>query len=413
MLQRTLWLAIVASGFAAAAEIEEIIVTATKRAESVQDIPVAVSAFTGAELDKAGVNDLRGLMNLSPSFLLTTTGSETGGTTARIRGVGTQGNNPGLESAVGMYVDGVYRNRSTVGYTDLGPIERIEVLRGPQGTLFGKNTSVGVVNVVTERPNGDELAGYARIGGGDYSLLTGEAGINGPLGDSGWAAGLDGLYLQRDGFYEDALTADDYNTRERGLVRAQLTYEGDALRLRFIADAGTRDERCCGAMYTIKGARTDPAIENLEPVNATLTSDTKNVYGRRTYSTPGVSLEETADEAGVSGEIVWNTDYFELTSITAWRDWESEAGGDLDYSGGDILYREPDDLFQNFETVTQELRLAGETERLDWLVGVFYISENLDSTLSNKVGTQYSDFSRQVLGVSADLALGYATSVRL
>ncbi len=402
-----LWLAIVGSGTAAAAEIEEIIVTATKRAESVQDIPVAVSAFTGAELDKAGVNDLRGIMNLSPSFILTTTGSETGGTTARIRGVGTQGNNPGLESAVGMYVDGVYRNRSTVGYTDLGPIERIEVLRGPQGTLFGKNTSVGVINVVTERPNGSELAGYARLGGGDYSLFTGEAGINGPLGDSGWAAGLDGLYLQRDGFYEDVLTGEDYNTRERGLARAQLTYEGDALSLRFIADAGTRDERCCGAMYTIKGARTDPAIENLDPVDATLTSDTSDVFGRRTYTTPGVSLDETADETGVSGEVVWDAGGFELTSITAWRDWESEAGGDLDYSGGDILYREPGDLFQNFETITQELRLAGETERLDWLVGLFYISENLDSTLSNKVGSQYSDFSRQVLGVSADLALGF------
>ncbi len=387
------------------AQIEEIIVTATKREESVQDVPIAVSAFSGIELEKAGVNDIRGLMGLSPSFFISTTGSETGGTTARIRGVGTQGNNPGLESAVGMYVDGVYRNRSTVGYADLGPVERIELLRGPQGTLFGKNTSVGVIHVITKRPDAEELQGYARLTGGDYSLFKGEAGLNGPLGEGGWAAGLDGLYIQRDGFYEDQLSGEDYNSRDRGLVRAQLTYEGsDALSMRFIADAATRDERCCGGVYIVKGARTDPAIEVLNP--GVDTSDVSDPWARETYTTPGTSLEETSDEAGVSGEIAWNTENFELTSITAWRDWESEAGGDLDYSGGDILYREPEDLFQNFETITQELRLAGDTDRLSWLVGLFYISENLDSTLSNSVGSQYSDFTRQVLGVSADVALG-------
>jgi outer membrane receptor protein involved in Fe transport len=409
-----LWLAVIAGGTAGAAEIEEIIVMATKRAESVQDIPIAVSAFTGVELEKAGVNDMRGIMSLSSSFFLTTTGSETGGTTARIRGVGTQGNNPGLESAVGMYVDGVYRNRSTVGYSDLGPVERIEVLRGPQGTLFGKNTSVGVVNVITERPNTEEIDGYLRVTGGDYSLFKGEAGIGGPIAGD-WAAGIDALYLQRDGFYDDELTGEDFNTRDRYLARGQLTYEGDILSMRFIAENASRDERCCGGLYIVKGARTDPAIENLDPVAEVLTSDASNPFGRTTYTTPGVDMTESSDETGFSGEIVWDTGGFELTSITAWRNWESEAGGDLDYSGGDILYRDPADLFQEFETITQELRIAGDTERMSWLVGLYYIDEDLDTTLSNKAGAQYSDFTRQVLGVLADASLGlpFGTAVNL
>ncbi|HEX5787760.1 MAG TPA: TonB-dependent receptor [Woeseiaceae bacterium] len=389
----------------AAAQIEEIIVTATKREESVQDIPVAVSAYSGAELEKAGVTDIRGLMQLSPSFMLSTTGSETGGTTARIRGVGTQGNNPGLESAVGMYVDGVYRNRSTVGYMDFGPVERIEVLRGPQGTLFGKNTSVGVIAVHTEAPNTEGLDGYARLTGGDWSLFKGELGINGPIGGGGWAAGIDGVYVRRDGFYEDQLAGEDYNTRDRGLVRAQIAYAGGGpLSMRFIADAATRDEQCCGGVYIVKGARTDPAIEVLDP--GVQTSDAADPYARETYTTPGVSLNETSDEGGVSGEIVWTADSFELTSITAWRNWESEAGGDLDYSGGDILFREPEDLFQSFETLSQEFQLSGGSDRFSWLVGLFYIDEDLDTTLSNTVGAQYSDFTRQVLGVSGDYALG-------
>ena len=388
------------------AQLEEIVVTATKREESIQDIPVAVSAFSGAELEKAGVNDIRGLMGLSPSFFLSSTSSETGGTTARIRGIGTQGNNPGLESAVGMYVDGVYRNRSTVGYTDLGEIERVEILRGPQGTLFGKNTSAGVLNIVTKGPNQDELEGYARIEGGDYGHLKARGGISGPI-NSSWAAGVDALYWQRDGFFEsDALTGEDYNTRDRQLLRGQLMYEPSSeFSMRLIADVASRDENCCAGVYLVKGLRTDPAIEVLDP-DRTLTSDPDDPFARKTYTTPGRNLDATADEWGFSAEILWDTAFGELTSISSYREWESENGGDLDYSGGDILYRDPENLFTGFDTFTQEFRLAGDTERMSWLVGFFYINEELDTTLQTKVGAQYSDFSRQVMGIIGDVLTG-------
>jgi len=156
--------------------VDRIIVTAQKREQSVQDIPVSVAAYDAETLEQAGVHDIRDLIALTPSLMVTATSSEND-TTARIRGIGTVGNNPGLESSVGIFIDGVYRNRNGVAFGDLGEIERIEVLRGPQGTLFGKNTSAGLLNIITRRP--DYEFGY----GGELT-----AGNYGAIGVAGLAA---------------------------------------------------------------------------------------------------------------------------------------------------------------------------------------------------------------------------------
>ena len=133
--------------------IEEIIVTATKREESIQDVPIAVSAFSGEDLSARGVEDIYGLMEVSPSIAVYSSNSTSNGGTLRIRGVGTTGNNPGLEAAVGTFVDGIYRSRAGMAFNDLSDIDRIEILRGPQGTLFGKNTVAGAVNIITRKPD--------------------------------------------------------------------------------------------------------------------------------------------------------------------------------------------------------------------------------------------------------------------
>ncbi len=118
--------------------LEEIVVTATKRAESIQDVPIAVAAYDGETLRRAGVDDLRQLQILSPSLVVSSSQAETAGTVARIRGVGTTGDNLGLESSVAVFVDGVYRNRNNVALTDLGNVERIEVLRGPRARCLAR-----------------------------------------------------------------------------------------------------------------------------------------------------------------------------------------------------------------------------------------------------------------------------------
>lgn len=134
------------------AAIEEIVVTATKREESIQDIPIAVSAFQGEDLQNRGINDINQLQQVSPRLQINTSNSTTNGGTMRIRGVGTTGNNVGLEAAVGFFTDGICRSRSKQGLNELIDVQRIEVLRGPQGTLFGKNTSAGAVHVISNRP---------------------------------------------------------------------------------------------------------------------------------------------------------------------------------------------------------------------------------------------------------------------
>src|ERR1700719_1827595 len=134
------------------AELTQVVITAQKREQNLQDVPIAVIALSTQQLQDAGVTDLKNMTALTPGLTVTSTTSENS-TTARIRGIGTVGDNVGLESSVGVVIDGVYRPRNGVGFGNLGEIERIEVLEGPQGELFGKNNDAGVINVVTKRPS--------------------------------------------------------------------------------------------------------------------------------------------------------------------------------------------------------------------------------------------------------------------
>ena len=135
-------------------QVAEIVITAQKREQGLQQVPIAVTALSADRLNAAGVRDIKDLTILTPGLLVASTSNPTF-TTARIRGVGTVGDNPGLESSVGVVVDGVYRPRNGVALADLGELTRIEVLKGPQGAVFGKNTSAGVINVVTAQPSFD------------------------------------------------------------------------------------------------------------------------------------------------------------------------------------------------------------------------------------------------------------------
>ena len=135
-----------------ATTLDRMVVTAQKREEALQDVPITMNVVPRQLLEDAGIRDIKDLQILVPGLSVTSTANEAQ-TTARIRGVGTVGDNPGLESSVGVVIDGVYRARNGVGFGDLGELERIEVLKGPQGTVFGKNTSAGLINVITRRPS--------------------------------------------------------------------------------------------------------------------------------------------------------------------------------------------------------------------------------------------------------------------
>ncbi|MDP3401253.1 MAG: TonB-dependent receptor plug domain-containing protein, partial [Brevundimonas sp.] len=216
------------AGVASAQEtsVDDIIVTAQKREQNLQDVPIVVTSLSAETLQDAGVRDIKDLQILTPGLTVTSTTSEAS-TTARIRGVGTVGDNPGLESSVGVVIDGVYRSRNSVGFGDLGELQRIEVLKGPQGTLFGKNTSAGVINIITEAPS--FTPGFnAELTVGNYGAMGASGSVTGPISDN-LAFRLYAGRRVRDGFM-DIDTGDgprpettDAN-QDFGTVRGQLLW---------------------------------------------------------------------------------------------------------------------------------------------------------------------------------------------
>ncbi len=381
----------------------DIIVTATRRAEALSDVPIAVSAVTAEALQNSGANDIRQLNQLAPSLLVSSTGSEANGS-ARIRGIGTVGDNPGLESSVAVFIDGVYRSRSGIGLNELGEVDRIEVLRGPQGTLFGRNASAGLIHVITKKPSFD-LGGFGEITYGNYDFMRAQGAVTGPLTET-IAARIDGVYSKRDGFYRDPANNTDVNDRDRYFLRGQLLFEpSDDLSVRLIGDYSKRDEKCCAAVYldnatvaTIGGLN-DPAQNNIVRVLRDLgqsLSGFSNPYDRILSVTPGRSFNGETEDWGVSAEVNWDFGGATLTSITAYRDYSSNQASDTDYSSVDILYRGDNGLGgRAFQTFSQELRLQGSLfdDKIDWLIGGYFADEDLTASDNLRFGAQYGRFA--------------------
>jgi iron complex outermembrane recepter protein len=388
--------------------LDDIIVTATKRATPLQDVPIAVTAITAATMKNSGITDIRELTSVTPSLMLTSTASEAAGTTARIRGIGTVGDNQGLESSVAVFIDGVYRSRNNVGLTELGEVERIEVLRGPQGTLFGRNASAGLINVITKGPS-DVFGGYAEATYGNYNFMRLAAGITGGLG-GGLAARLDGNFSKRDGFFKDAIDpAKDYNDRNRWMLRGQLGYDNEALKVRFIADYSKRREVCCAAATIVRG----PTAGIIERLGGRLPSGGSpagsDPYDRIAAVTPGRDYQQDVDEWGLSGEINYDLDGIKLTSITAYRDWKANRSADSDYTSADLLYRDKNGLFSQFKTFSQEFRANGTfwDDKLDVLFGAYYANEKLATRDSFKYGADFQSYANTVVGSSIPGFLGF------
>ena len=396
-----------------------IVVTAQGRAQSLTDVPIAVSAISAELLERSGTNDIRELNQVAPSLLVSSTGNEANGS-ARIRGIGTVGDNPGLESSVAVFVDGVYRSRSGNALSELGPLDRVEILRGPQGTLGGRNSSAGLINIYTAPPE-FELGAYGAFTYGNYDAMRVEAGINVPLGDT-IATRVDGVYFKRDGFYNDVTNGVDVNNRDRYLIRAQALFEPTAdISFRLVGDYSFKDEACCAATFVQTDfaplARISPGLDPFaRPGVGTpaLTSAqnpivnillglgqdpralTQDTFNRDIYPTAGRSYAGETEDYGISGELNWDFGNVSLTSITGYREYSNFQGSDTDYTQVDLLYRAPNEFggARAFETFTQEIRLNGTLfdDRLDWLVGGYYANEQLRSQDNLRFGDDYGTF---------------------
>jgi len=393
------------------AHVDEIIVTAQKRTQSLQDVPVVVTTVSRQLMQDSGVKDIKDLALLTPGLIVTSTSSEAS-TTARIRGIGTVGDNPGLESSVGVVIDGVYRPRNGVGFGDLGDVERIEVLKGPQGTLFGKSTSAGVINILTEAPS-FKFGSSAEFTAGNYGAYGGSGTVTGPL-YSDWVAGS--LYIadrQRDGYYDvatgqgprkDTTDSDQNFYTIRGQILAKPTSD---LTLRFIADYSHRNEHCCIAEVVrtgqpLNGAAAPSANQLVNALGAE--GNGQNVYDRNAYSNRP-DLQNITD-GGVSMQIDYKIPSMNatLTSITSWRDWKVVGGFDADFSTADLIYLPTDDTNSSeFRDISQEVRFAGAYQNLDYLIGGFYSNENLRQNTDIRVG---GDFQTYLGNLFSSTALG-------
>jgi outer membrane receptor protein involved in Fe transport len=386
--------------------LTEIIVTAQKREQNIQDVPVSVMAMSAQELQDAGVKDIKNLQVLAPGVTVTSTTSENV-TTARIRGIGTVGDNPGLESSVGVIIDGVYRARDGVGFGNLGEIERIEVLEGPQGELFGKNNDAGVINIVTKRPS-STFGVTAEVTAGNYDDREASASVTGPL--SAISAGrFYAGYQKRDGFLEVGTgagpnTQNNTDNRDVYTMRGQyLLTPSDKVSVLLIGDYSKRNESCCGAVETADGPFAGlfnalAATPELGGVPGTVGIATSPSPADRT-AYANQPLVQRIRDMGISGELDWDLDIGKLTSITAWRDNSIIGANDVDYTAVDLI-QEPatEGNLVDFKQTSQELRFAGRNGPLDWLVGGFFSSEILTYNTAIYAG---DDFDLYLSGLSS------------
>jgi iron complex outermembrane receptor protein len=385
----------------------EIIVTAQKREQRLQDVPIAVTVVNAQLMQDAGVKDIKDLTVLTPGLIVTSSSTEAS-TTARIRGIGTVGDNPGLESSVGIVVDGIYRPRNGVALTDLGELSQIEVLKGPQGTLFGKNATAGVINIATAQPTFTNSADVeATVGNFSDERVT--ASINGTLLADKLAGRLFVGEEDREGYQSVETGAgpryktDDMD-RHFGTVRGQLLWlPNNDVDVRLIADYTQRYENCCTAVPIVNG----PFVGVVNAIGGTNLLNPVDPSNRVTFSNRSTA-QDTTDQ-GVSVEVNWKTPWFggaKLTSITGLRNWQSLQGQDSDFTTLDILYRAPKGPnFTTFNQASEELRLSGENGRFDWTVGGLFGTERLVNGDSLTIGTQLTPYLDTLLRSAA-----YATT---
>ncbi|WP_213982456.1 TonB-dependent receptor [Sphingomonas sp. dw_22] len=350
----------------------DIVVTATRRNETVQDVPIAITAIGPELLENAGVDNVRDLEQLAPSLQSSTGQSSATGTTIYIRGITTGGDNPGFEPAVGVFIDGVFRARAGVAISDLPELERVEVLRGPQGTLFGRNTSAGALSIFTAQPK-FELGGYIEAGYGNYNAYELKGAITGPISEK-IALRFDGGYRKRDGFLKDANSDRAINDIDRFNLRGQALFDSGDLTFRLIGDYYETDEQCCGAVSVVRGplAAAMQTVAGLQGLTGLYTGAPSD---RTMAISPARDFGEKIKDYGVSGEINYDLGAVKLTSITAYRNWRALRNQDIDFSGVDRAYRQG--YRTQLKDFTQEVRFQGSAfgGKLDWLIGGFYLNE--------------------------------------
>jgi outer membrane receptor protein involved in Fe transport len=362
-------------------DVERIMVTASKRLTGLQETPIAITVVSGDVIEKANVLDINDLQTLVPTLRVTPLQRSTN-TNFAIRGFGNGTNNTGIEPSVGVFIDGVYRSRAGAQIGDLPRVQQIEVLSGPQSTLFGKNASAGVISVRTMEPSYD-LEGKVEVGVGNYNQQVMKAYFTNGITDE-LAFSLSGGFNTRDGYTESVTGLKDLNDKDRWNARAQALYEpSEDVKIRFIADYSEIDEACCTVTDAING----PTTGAVQLLGGIVNSD-DDPFGYK--SALNMDPRNTVEDSGISLQVDVDYDGFAFTSITALRNNDQTWIHDIDYTSLDLI-SESGDI--KIDTFTQEFRLISTgTNKLDWMVGAFIFQEEVDAVDSLFYGNDFRNY---------------------
>jgi iron complex outermembrane receptor protein len=359
--------------------LPSITVTARRRAEDAQSVPAALSVVSGDLLDRSYTVNTQNLTTLVPA--LNYSSANPRNTAFTIRGLGSSvvavsQANDGLESGVGFYVDQVYHARPATAAFDFSDIEQIEVLRGPQGTLFGKNTTAGAINITSRAPSFTSGA-TEEFSYGERNFMQAKVSATGGLIDDVLAFRVSGLITRRDGVIHNVVTGRDQNTIGNQAVRGQLLFKPTAnFQFRLIADFASFKSDCCGQVYLRVGQSLRPAARQYPALAAgqNYSPPSLNAYDR--VFDIDAALGVDTNEGGVSGTADWDLGPVTLTSVSAWRFWNWDAANDRDYTGLPIQITQH--IPSRQDQFSEELRIASNGNgRLGYVAGLYYFHQKI------------------------------------
>lgn len=359
-------------------EIEIIIVTARKRAETLQDIPLAVTAVNQAAIERNAISTLADIQAQVPSLTIYAARGTSSTATAYIRGVGQSDPLWGVEPGVGIYLNDVYLARPQAALLDMLDVERIEVLRGPQGTLYGRNTIGGAIKYISRRPTND-LSVRADVAGGNYQQRNVRLAASGPLLDNTLLASLALGSFARDGFGRNLQSGAEVSNKDLLTGRASLLWlVNDSLDIELAADQ-TRDKSAVRGAQRMMVNQFEPYFEGLPamPVS-THRYDTDN----------GFQLPGRTDSRGASATINWDGGAnWQLKSITAWRDGDTK--GSIDFDMGPYAIADVDaDYFDR--QLSQELQVNYHSDNWQAVFGVYLLDSEAGGVVRNRFGLPFA-----------------------
>jgi len=353
-----------------------IVVTARRRTETAQDIPIAVTVLGGAQIAEIGAFNVARLQQIAPTLQLTS--SNPRNTTLNIRGLGVPFGltSDGFEQGVGIYIDDVYYSRVASALFDFLDIRQIEVLRGPQGTLYGKNTTAGAINITTNQPT-FTFEGNAEVSLGNFDFKQARVAVSGPISDT-IAVRVAASATDRRGTIFNVTTNQDIQSLDNIGLRGQVLWQpASNFKVTLAGDYNRQDANCCGSVFV----RTQPTQRPLNRQFAALAAaqgyapPSTNPFDR--LSDLDAELSATNTVGGLALRVNWDLGPGTLTSVTAWRYWDWVPANDRDFTGLPIVTRSQNPSQQN--QYTQELRYAQTGERFDFVVGAFAFNQRIDT----------------------------------